>query len=262
MKTKTMTIYRDPCSDLVAYRTVERDASGRVIGEARGDIAHLAHLGEALASADEVDTSGLSVSDVAHDLPVARATIVDLTRITRWMAVDAPDEGGVVLLMTTTTYYRIGSALSARDMHRDHVSRVWCGDEGERERRGMSVVADYDALITYLAEGGRLGRGATYRDAWLSELTGEVSDDEPRDEGELLIHPETVVSQEPASAALAHAVAERLSEAGDEDERVVYVVDVDDMRFEDRCVCGGSGRDDEEEDGICLWCDGAGWVRR
>jgi len=86
---KTMiTIYRDPCSDLVAYRTVERDASGRVIGEARGDIAHLAHLGEALASADEVDTSGLSVSDVAHDLPVARATIVDLTRITRWMAVE------------------------------------------------------------------------------------------------------------------------------------------------------------------------------
>lgn len=102
----------------------------------------------------------------------------------------------------TTTWYRVQDATRTLTDLLDpelQVSHSWTpgGDEDDAEtnRRGVSVCDSIENLVLYLAGPGE---GIGYGDGWvIVELTGDLSEDEPLDPGEHLVHPDAIVSVRP-----------------------------------------------------------------
>lgn len=97
-----------------------------------------------------------------------------------------------------TSYFRVQPG--DRDiLDGPQTSRAWHRDETEAQatdRAGVSVCGSLNELATYLAT---TGAGIPYgTPGWvLVELRGEISDDQPLDDGELLVHPTGIVSSKP-----------------------------------------------------------------
>lgn len=165
------------------------------------------------------------------------------------------------------TGWRINQGpMTDADCHRNHRSTLWSGgcDGDDAERSGVSCCRTLGDLVAYFASGDpgcRTGRNARFGGAYLVQIEGKPSDDEPWDEGELLLHPTAVLSCEPVAATSFLAdLAERLNAACGRDERVVYDSDRGEMAAEDWCdACDGAGRDEDGKE--CWECDGAGWIR-
>lgn len=165
-----------------------------------------------------------------------------------------------------TTYYRISPRpMTEADLHEDHVSALWVGEDDER-RRGMSACESYEDLVGYFAADG--GRGARYDGAMLVELEGVLSDDDPWEpEGEVLIHPTRIVSQVPVADGFVGDVVDHINHweypQAYADYRAAYDASQTTIIIEVRCDhCDGTGHDEDEEDGECVWCGAKGWEAR
>jgi len=98
------------------------------------------------------------------------------------------------------TYWRINDGpMTEADLRRDHESRPWVWDDDEEPTRpGLSVCASLEELARYFAIGdapGIPGRGANLWGSWLVQLEGEVVGE--GFDGEPLIRPTRIISQEP-----------------------------------------------------------------
>jgi hypothetical protein len=171
--------------------------------------------------------------------------------------------------MATQRYYRISPRpMADSDLHDRHESSLWIDDGlDERPRSGLSVCEGYEQLLSYFAGGCgvSLGRGAVYQGAYIVELEGEPSGDEPWErELEALIHPARIVSQEPVAERFLADLCEHIEAMMLRDgQRARYDAERDEIVAEEPCsgACEGAGTyEDEGEEIECLDCDGAAWV--
>jgi len=172
--------------------------------------------------------------------------------------------------MTCTTGWRINDGpMTADDCHRDHISRLWVDgtNSDDARRRGVSCCDSLEALADYFAAGTlgvRTGRSACFAGAYLVCIEGVESEDEPWDKGEALLHPTAVLFSRPVEETeLLPLLCDHLQMRCGRDERIIYDAERGEMMCETRCsVCGGTGEDEDNDDGLCWECDGAGWTRR
>ena len=117
-------------------------------------------------------------------------------------------------------YYRIGDEMTASDCNRGHISRLWCGED-DQARGGVSCCASMEELAEYFA-GSRLGgnspgRGALLDGAYLTIMTGDVSDDTPWEaEGECLVHPTGIIQSELIKDEFMDELAQLIAEMWEE----------------------------------------------
>lgn len=151
------------------------------------------------------------------------------------------------------------------DIHDQHVSELWVDDgRAESSRRGLSCCDDLESLLEYFAghpaDGVSIGRGAALAGAYLVELEGEPSGDEPweGEDTESLIHPTRIVRQEPVGERFVTELARTVQKnwCDSETEHAYYSSEHDEFRISLPCQwCDGTGSEDGEE---CELCDGSG----